>query len=192
MNAEEFSHVIPAVLEGLREDHMRITRVLRILQWEVDILSTREVEDYSLLATLIEYLRSYADAVHHPIEDKVFDRLLHKGLTPAERHIVFLNLGKHQEIAALTRKLQGEIETILNGGVSSKRRLVEDIQQYLRQQRKHMSFEEFHLFPLAESRLDDADWNLIDAELTREPDPLFDSRLEHFRGLYDQIIEAER
>ncbi len=182
----------PAVLERLRQDHLRFARILRKLEWEADLLSVGEGPDYSLLATIVEYLRTYADTVHHPTEDKVFERLLHKGLTPAESHMVFLNLGKHQEIIALTQKLQDEIETILNGNTLLARKLLGDIQQYLLQQRRHISFEEFHLFPRVESRLNDADWNLIDAELMLGPDPLFDSKLEKFRTLYEYIIEAER
>ncbi len=184
--------VTPAVLERLRQDHLRFARVLRKLEWEADLLSVGEDPNYSLLATIVEYVQTYADAVHHPTEDKVFDRLLHKGLTPAESHMVFLNLAKHQEIIALTQKLQDEIEAMLNGNTLLARKLLEDIQQYLLQQRRHMSFEELHLFPLVESRLNDADWNLIDAELMPGPDPLFDSKLEKFRTLYEYIIEAER
>ncbi len=185
--------VTPAVLEQLREDHVRLARVMRVLEREVDFLDVDDGPNYPLLTAIVTYVRTYADAVHHPTEDKVFDRLLHKGLTPAERHVVFLNLGKHQEINEHSRKLQNDLlEAIHNGNVLTTRRLLEDIQQYLLQQRKHMAFEELHLFPLVESRLNDADWNLIDAELMPGPDPLFDSKLEHFRTLYDYIIEAER
>ena len=106
--------------------------------------------------------------------------------------MVFLNLGKHQEIIALARKLQDDMETILSGKASPARTLLEDVRQYLLQQRKHMSFEEFHLFPLAESCLSDPDWNLIDAELIPEPDPLFECKLERFQSLYDQIVETEQ
>lgn len=165
---------------------------MRVLEREVDLLGVGDGPDYPLLAAIIEYVRTYADAVHHPTEDKVFDRLLHKGLIPAERHVVYLNLGKHQEIIAHTRKLHGDIETILNGNVLPAARLLEHVQQYLLQQRKHMSFEELHLFPLAESRLNDADWNLIDAELMPGADPLFESKLENFRTLYENIIEVRR
>ena len=105
---------------------------------------------------------------------------------------MFLNLGKHQEIIALTQKLQNEIQAMLDGNTLLARKLLEDIQQYLLQQRRHMSFEELHLFPLVESRLNDADWNLIDAELMPGPDPLYDCKLEKFRTLYEYIIKAER
>lgn len=165
---------------------------MRKLEWEADLLSVGEDPDYSLLANIVEYVRTYADAVHHPTEDKVFERLLNKGLTPAESHMVFLNLGKHQEIIALTQKLQDEIQAMLDGNTLLARKLLEDIRQYLLQQRKHMAFEELHLFPLAESRFNDADWKLIDAELMPSLDPLYDCKLEKFRTLYEYIIEAER
>lgn len=182
----------PAVLKRLREDHVRLERVMRVLERQADSLDVDAVPDYPLLAAIVAYVRKYADAVHHPTEDKVFDQLLHKGLIPAERHVVFLNLGKHQEINEHSRKLHDSIESIVNGNVLLTEKLLADIRQYLLQQRKHMAFEELHLFPLAESRLNHEDWILIDAELMLSPDPLFDSKLEEFRTLYEYIIKAER
>ena len=79
-----------------------------------------------------------------------------------------------------------------DGNTLLAKKLLEDIQQYLLQQRRHMSFEELHLFPLVESRLNDADWKLIDAELMPGLDPLYDCKLEKFQTLYENIIEAER
>lgn len=52
---------------------------------------------------------------------------------------------------------------------------------------KHVELEESHLFSLGESRLNDADWNLIKAELMSGSDPLFDSKLEQVPN-----VEAER
>jgi hemerythrin-like domain-containing protein len=165
---------------------------MHVLERQADSLDVDGVPDYPLLAAIVAYVRTYADTVHHPTEDKVFDQLLHKGLIPAERHVVFLNLGKHQEIKEHSRKLHDSIESIANGNVLTNEKLLEDIRQYLLQQRKHMAFEELHLFPLVESRLNHEDWILIDAELMPSSDPLFDNKLEEFRMLYEYIIEAER
>ena len=107
----------PAVLKRLREDHVRLARVMGVLEREVDYLDVDDLPEYPLLAAIVEYVRTYADAVHHPTEDQVFDQLLHKGLTPAERHVVYLNLGKHQEINETSRKLQDKIDSILRGDV---------------------------------------------------------------------------
>ncbi len=181
-----------AVLKRLREDHVRLARVMRVLEREVDSLDVNDLTDYPLLSAIVEYVRTYSDAVHHPTEDQVFDQLLHKGLTPAERYVVYLNLGKHQEINETSRKLQDKIDSILRGDVLPVENLLEDIRQHLLQQRKHIAFEELHLFPLVESRLNHADWILIDEELMLSPDPLFDSNLEEFRVLYEYIIKAER
>lgn len=192
LSVEDPGFVIPAVLERLHDDHVRLERVMRVLEREFDFLGVGEGPDYSLVATIIDYIRCYSDAVHHPLEDLVFDRLLHKGVTPAERHVAFLNLGKHQEIIEYSRKLQDDVRAILDGCVAETDKIADDVNRYLSQQRKHMAFEELHLFPLVESRLEDRDWDLIDAETTHSPDPLFESRLENFRKLHEKIVATER
>jgi hemerythrin-like domain-containing protein len=43
---------------------------------------------------------------------------------------------------------------------------VECLDEYLSLQRRHMTFEEMHMFPLLMSRLDNDDWNRFYAELS--------------------------
>lgn len=165
----------PGVLARLLEDHRMIGQVMHSLEHEIDGLQGTEIgSSYLALNRIVEYMSRYADVSHHPLEDRVFDRLLHKGVSPTERHLVFQNLGQHQEILASTRALRAQLELVMlkDSGEDSgdARKLLEDAEAYLRQQRKHMAFEETHLFPLVEYHLENSDWNALAVELAELED----------------------
>jgi len=166
----------PGVLARLLEEHRLIGQIMHCLEHEIDGLQGTEIgSSYLALNRIVEYMSRYADVSHHPLEDRVFDRLLHKGVSPTERHLVFQNLGQHQEILASTRALRAQLELVMlkDSGEDSgddARKLLEDAEAYLRQQRKHMSFEETHLFPLVEYHLENSDWNALAVELAELED----------------------
>ena len=184
----------PRVMARLLDDHRSIDRVMHCLEHEIDGLQGSETgSSYLGLSRIIEYMSRYADVTHHPLEDRMFDRLLHKGVSPTERHLVFQNLGQHQEILASTRALQAELDRVLlNDSGQDARALLEAAEAYLRQQRKHMSFEETHLFPLAQYRLDNSDWNALADELAEIEDPVRHPKtaeqLQELRGLCRLIL----
>jgi hemerythrin-like domain-containing protein len=163
----------PRVMARLLEDHELIGQVLHCLEHEIDGLRGTETgSSYLVLSRIVEYMARYADITHHPLEDRVFDCLLHKGVTPTERHLVFQNLGQHQQILAATGALQAQLElSMLNASGDDAASLLEAAEAYLRQQRKHMAFEETNLFPLVGYQLQNSDWNALADELAEAEDP---------------------
>ena len=95
--------------------------------------------------------------------------VVNKGLTPAERHLVLRNLGQHQEIRALTGRLLSQVTTARNGGTVDAGDFRESFAEYVALQRRHMRFEESHLFPLLEGALDNRDWNALSGILEEAP-----------------------
>ena len=168
---------LPELLLRLGRDHARIVQINAQLATvseqmaEADAgLGSQGAQDSQVLwdevAECLEFLKYFADKVHHPLEDRLFDAVLHKGLTPTERHLVFRNLGQHQEIMTLTDTLTGYIHRARSGVVIDMPVFVECLDEYLSLQRRHMTFEEMHMFPLLMSRLDNDDWNRFYAELS--------------------------
>jgi hemerythrin-like domain-containing protein len=149
----------PALLDRLGSDHARIAQVVREFMELSD--AVEPTPNWLRLGELIEFLDYYADQVHHPLEDRLFDRLVDKGLTPTERHLVFKNLGQHQEIRAMTERLASQISVAIEGGAISRDDFVETAAEYVNLQRRHMRFEESHLFPLLEAELENKDWNVL-------------------------------
>jgi len=157
----------PALLERLGDDHARIDQVNQQLARLGDRLEAGESGQalWDEAADCLEFLKHYADKIHHPLEDRLFDAVLHKGLTPTERHLVFRNLGQHQEIMTLTDSLTGQLHLARSGAVVDPAMFFEILAEYLTLQRRHMTFEEMHMFPLLMSRLDNADWNNLSDNL---------------------------
>jgi len=174
------------VLRRLNEDHSRMVKVMDALE---EALRVDEHDDLNWvrIADIISYLQEYPDAVHHPLEDQLFDRVLDKGLTPAERELVHFNLAQHAEIIGATQRLERDVSSILSDIVVPFDQLREQLKHYLELQRLHMRNENNHLFPLAERLLADEDWAELAAEAAAHADPMFDLRVGKFTGLYDYI-----
>ena len=148
----------PVLIERLGRDHARIAGIVRELGDVVDALGE---PDWQRLEELLHFLRYFADRVHHPLEDRLFDHLVDKGLTPMERQLVFRNLRQHEEIRALTDSLASRVETALADGAVDVAEFREEVASYLSLQRRHMRFEENQLFPLVEGAFDNADWSRL-------------------------------
>lgn len=149
----------PVLLERLSRDHARIASVVRQLLECADTLS--EEPDWIRMGELIGFLDYYADRIHHPLEDRLFDHLVNKGLTPAEHHLVFRNLHQHQEIQTMTEALSVTLGERRIGTVVDSKEFLERVSEYAALQSRHMHFEETHLFPLLEQQFENRDWNQL-------------------------------
>jgi hemerythrin-like domain-containing protein len=149
----------PVLLERLGRDHARIAGVVRELSESADDIGGEP--DWDRLQELLGFLDYYADRVHHPLEDRLFDHLVNKGLTPTERHLVFRNLGQHEEIKTMTERLVRQVEEARSGGVVDIADFVENVAAYVALQIRHMRFEENQLFPVLDQAFENSDWNAL-------------------------------
>ena len=177
------------VMARLEKDHVRIARVLENLERLLAPGNDSDI-NWEIVADIISYLQEYPDTVHHPVEDQLFDRVLDKGLTPAERELVHTNLAQHAEIIGATAQLAGDIQQILNDIVVPLPQLQNHFKHYVELQRVHMRNEVQHLFPLAERQLGADDWHDIAQQMTAQADPLFEQNLDKFAALYRFITQG--
>ncbi len=148
----------PAAIEQLGRDHTRISAAVeRLLADATPEAATGWADTVSQLAELLRF----EEAVHHPLEDHITDRALHQGLTPTERRLVFRNLGQHQELLSRGEQLLARARAGAAGEDVDRDEFAADLQRYAALERRHMQFEEMHLFPLLASRLDNTDWNAL-------------------------------
>ena len=174
------------VLQKLNDDHKHIATVLDALEQELRDSDDHDT-DWLIVNDLVSWLQEYPDAVHHPLEDQMFDRVLDKGLTPAERELVHFNLAQHAEITAATHKLATDVDSILNDIVVPLNQLNEHFERYVETQRIHMRNENTNLFPLAQRLLSEADWAEVGAEAALHRDPMFELKLEKYTDLYNYV-----
>ena len=172
------------------EEQVYFSRLLALLQHEVDVLATTEAPNYPLMLDIIEYLRDYADRYHHPREDAVFSRLLH--YLP-DRQLPLARLQQeHRVIANAGTTLQRLLEEVQSDAVLSRVEVEVAAATYLVYYGNHIAREEEDILPLAARALSADDWRAAAAAAPAGHDPLFgNGAQERFRDLRRRIsLEA--
>ena len=177
-----------AIMTRLGQDHARLRRVLDLLEELLDRFHEGDEPDYELMDELLEYMDSYADIVHHPTEDLIFQRLIDKGVEPSE--VFTIPMRQHAGLSQLTKDFRQSLLGILSEEVL----LREDVEAAGRalvgNQRGHLIQEEREAFPLALEQLTEADWAEIEAAAPAVEDPVFGAPdPQRFKALYRQLVE---
>ncbi len=181
----------PVLLARLNRDHAHLASVLQVFDEQYQAFDSEDGPDYELLRDILDYVQAFPDAVHHPAEDILFDHMVHSGtLSPDEIQFVEDNRAQHEVIIKATKDLAQMIEHIVAGGIVGGAALKLKMSEYLSQQHRHMRFENEHLFPLAEAKLEAADWEYLEARLKLVEDPLFDAQQAHYDALRQYITGA--
>ncbi|MFT5448018.1 MAG: hemerythrin-like domain-containing protein [Gammaproteobacteria bacterium] len=95
---------------------------------------------------------------------------------------------EHDKIEQQSRALQDAVSQIADGGMALRADLVLIGKTYVTDLRQHIDLEEEHLFPLAESMLDESDLEEVAKILAERRDPVFGDVLDaDFRNLYEHI-----
>lgn len=96
----------PELLSRLRADHRHLTRVLLMLEQQIDALDGNgEKQDMALLFALVDYVEAYPDRWHHPAEDVLFEYLKNRNAALPCRTAVDRLLDEHTALIHLTREL---------------------------------------------------------------------------------------
>lgn len=179
------------LLARLIEDHKSMTKVHACLRKEMLAFSNPERQpDIILLLDIMDYLRNYSDAFHHPLEDRVYaqmrllvtDHLLAEQLDQIEL--------QHAWLHVLARRLEGHFEAISNDQAVPIARLIEDYQRYIEMAEQHIAWENEHLLPAIEHHLPHHQMNQILQEIAAVQDPLFgEQRRDAYERLYRTIVD---
>jgi hemerythrin-like domain-containing protein len=163
-------------LRRLRQDHTNLQKLLFILERQIAALDRHERPDWDIIEGAVEYLQTYPDLHHHPLEDRILRRLQAKHPAAAAP---FQGLGTEhaaqrtglQRIAAATRQ-------VLQDASMPRQTYVELLANFAARLRDHMRMEEAAFFPAVARSLDAADWAALDSEAQDPPDPLASDPVE--------------
>jgi hemerythrin-like domain-containing protein len=174
------------LLRDLREDHRNMSAMLDLLGKQINHIRDGERPDYELIHDIMRYMTIYSDAVHHPKEDLLYDRMkdeqpdLAKGLERVGP--------EHREIGALGETLRNDVEAVACGAAVTRDRLVEDTEEYVTTLRRHMAWEEEDLFRRARELVEGEKDMFIDISNFDRLDPVFGPHREHsFENLLRNI-----
>lgn len=179
------------VIEILRQEHRNIEKLLLILEREMDVFVRGKRPDYEVVHAVIAYFQVYPDAYHHPLEDRVFEKLKVRDFTVAAK---IGNLAAdHQRGAVRLRQVAHAVESVLADRELLRQTVNDIVCDFIAQERRHMTMEERVFFPAAIKALQPEDWAEIAAKLTDQKDPLFNEVVEErFEVVRSHILQLER
>ncbi|QFU21766.1 hemerythrin domain-containing protein [Shewanella eurypsychrophilus] len=179
------------MLARLNHDHKHIAILLKILKVKQSRLAQGEAVNFNLIRDIVEYMQSYAEHSHHPLEDIIYSYYLKK---TAQSETDDKLATQHQTLVDASASLMASLNLILSDVVISKDQLVLDLKSYVTQQEEHMRYEETEVFPLWAEVIGQTDWQEIQALCTLKliDDPLFsDNDNVVFEELRDYITKDE-
>jgi hemerythrin-like domain-containing protein len=173
------------LLHELHKDHINLASLLNILTAQVDVLAAGDDADLWLMAEIADYIGRYADAVHHPREDHIYQVLA--GYEAANETLTTL-LAQHQTLPTITRDFKNLLKQVLNDtAIISLSELASNIRDFIAIQKAHIDLEEATIFPLIQTTLTAKDWLAIEQSLQAVVDPLFGVKA---LGRYDNIYNV--
>jgi hemerythrin-like domain-containing protein len=171
------------LLERLRRDHGHMARIMDAIDELSVSKSLTAPENLELLASAIEYVSEYPDAVHHPREDELFARLCQRDIDDDTREQIDAVKHSHAELGTMTRDLMKRFDALLEQADMDPEPLRASLKHYTEAQREHMRAEERHLFEPAAAILGPGDLR----ESESPTDPLFGEALGQSESRYEDL-----
>jgi hemerythrin-like domain-containing protein len=165
-----------AFLSVLRQDHARLSRVLREVEAQRARLQSHPADALPILTDAVQYLLDYQHSFHHPREDRLFGEL---AAARPRLSAELQALGReHRNGLASARALGAALgrarESRLLGRHGA--RLAHRLQKYVDETREHMRHEERAVFyAQLERTLGPARWRALSVEAASAADPMGDS-----------------
>jgi hemerythrin-like domain-containing protein len=168
------------------QEHQYFSRLLALLQTQVDVFHAGGEPDYARMQDIVSYLRGYSDVFHHPREDVAFKRLAQ--YCPEVELLLARLQQEHRVIAHAGAILLADIESVLHGAIVPREQIESAAATYLIYYQNHINTEESAILTRAAQHLTAEDWEAVRAAVPAGPDPLFGPNpQERFRELRRQI-----
>ncbi|HKO66728.1 MAG TPA: hemerythrin domain-containing protein [Burkholderiaceae bacterium] len=187
MNAITEHQAPREALDRWHVDHHNFSRLLGLIEQQVDAFRSGRRLDLELLRLVVYYLRHHPDCFHHPREDVAFTRLVQRD--PRLQLEIARRMQEHTVIAAAGEELLSCLDEIIAGAVVERTTLEKLAATYVVYYRHHLAAEERHVIPRAIELLTLADWLAI-AAIPSEPDPLFGADLNPRYAELRRLISA--
>ncbi len=174
------------ILRRLHDDHVNLLRVLAILERQIAVMDRGDRPDWAIVHGVIEYLLTYPDLHHHPLEDGILKRL--QATNPSTAEAFSGLLAEHREQSDALRRIAAATPQLPPDASIAPQGYAGLLRSFLVAQRDHVRREEADFFPAAECLLDETDWAELDRQASAMADPLFGDRVEQgFRLLRREL-----
>jgi hemerythrin-like domain-containing protein len=178
------------IIERLSQEHRNISKLLAILERELEIFDVGESPDYEVIRSIISYFEVYTEIYHHRQEDLVFSKLAIRDPATAER--IGNLVREHSSGTDRLRRVAKAIDLVLADEEILRERVDAIVREFITQERRHMAMEDREFFPAALKALKPQDWDEIAAAVDSHRDPLFsDVTEDRFSEVRKYILRLE-
>lgn len=178
------------LVNKLIDEHRDLSRLVALLERQPSLDADSLAPNIGLIVDALFYLTRFPDVTHHPLEDRITERLLRKNALEADvgQEIE----AQHERIARQGAALLRDLEGALRAESMSPELVGINTRLYAERLRHNMVFEELTLFPAALRHLDDEDWRALEPSTRETPrDPLFQAQVESRFADLHRAIAAE-
>lgn len=176
---------LPDAIVTLSDEHRYLGLLLETLEEQLGATELTAAGDFFLIQDIVHYMHEYTDAVHHPTEDLMFDKLVQRNPDRARdvAHLRKDHDAMHKETASIQKLLDAAAKRKTPKAAEAVRAATD---KYIGRLRQHIHFEETELFPAAIQCLASRDWHAIEISLEARQDPLFGPTVQRdYRVLYE-------
>ena len=172
------------LLSKLHLDHVNMSKLLLLLEHNVEQIRQGETPKLRLMAEAVEYIGHYADLYHHPIEEEMLEYFVPKS---AELKILQLScVNQHHQLDEKSREVLAPIALTLLDGILPMEQVLHALEEYLKAQKRHLDFEEREVFPLIKIIACEKDWQAI-AKISRFKEKIDKYELAQFSAIYEEL-----
>lgn len=158
-----------APVAAWHEEHAYFSRLLDLLQKELDVFHAGGSPSYELMLDIVSYLRDYGDQHHHPREDEAFRRLAQRC---PDLSLELARLSQEHRVLRTAGEALSQLLTAVGVGSVVPRAQVEAAAAtYLCYYRNHLAVEEKEVLARAAKALGSEDWDQIRRSAPASHDP---------------------
>jgi hemerythrin-like domain-containing protein len=181
---------MPRIIDRLQSEHRNLEQLVRLLDRQPSLLASVAAPNIALLVDTLYYLTRFPDVTHHPLEDRIVERL--RDLDAQWAGLANEIEAQHGTLSRQGRDLLRDLESAVRQETMSPELVETNIRLYAERLRHNMAVEELALFPAAARLLDEEDWRTIEHSAgPMEPDPLFQTPVEARFAQLRQLIAGE-
>jgi hemerythrin-like domain-containing protein len=176
-------------IDRLLDEHKLINRVFTIIEKIRDRLEDEEEIPAPVFWKLVEFIRGYADVIHHSKEEDIlFEQMReHDTDLPKEvdRNIAVL-IEEHIEALDLANEMHKHIRAYHRGEPEGRKNILKSVNEYLKIMKPHFTMEEEEVFPAMVAVLSKEEKDKMKADFDRF-DTILGGKEVHKR--YTKIVE---
>ncbi len=176
-------------IEILLDEHKLVDRVFSIVEKVRDKLTDKEDIPATTFWKLIDFIRGYADIIHHSKEEDIlFDYMREKdtALSDVVQDNIAVLIEEHIEALDIANEMHKAVRIYQRGKSEARRKILRSVNSYLKIMKPHFAMEEDEVFPAMLGVLNQDERDKLKAEFDRF-DEILGGKEVHKR--YTTIVE---